>query len=480
MTSIRLKLTLGAGLLLACGIGILVAANAFFMEPYYASRLKGDFERVRAAMADVAGDPASELAAARSLAAGTGYRIVLADREGLVKVSSVPEFAEGRDFPLPKDQLEFYLARREEILRGGSWFGILDADPRGQSVVQLVAGLPGGRVLVVTQALDRLRRSIAEASPFFLLVGSLVLVLVFAVVLVLSGRLARPILELSGIAQRVASGDLDARWGKERGDELGLLGRSLDAMAASLARNIEGLSEANRGLEREVRAQKDFIAGASHELKTPVGLARGYAEALKLGLYSSDAEREELADVILKEADHLDRLVRDLARLAALEGSPRALEPVDADFAETVAEAASRFEPALREKGARLSLESPGPLPARFDPDRAVQVVDKLLANALRHVPEGGAVELRVSAPGDDLWLEVGNEGEAIPEDVLGRLFEPFYRVDPARSRASGGSGLGLATVRAIAEAHGGGCGVRNAERGPVFWVSWPRGGPRD
>lgn len=478
MRSIRLKLTLGAVLLLAGGIGILLAANAFLLEPYYASRTRGSFEEILRTMSSAPADAASLTRAAKDLAAGTGYKIVVTDREGLVRASSAPEFQEGQTFPLPKDQLEFFLQRRERLARGERFFGILDAAPRGPSVIQLMAGMGGANFLAVTQPLDQLRRSTAVASGFLLLVGCFLLASEFAVVLALSGGLTRTILELADVARRVAGGHLGARYGKKRKDELGVLGESLDAMSAALAWNIEELKTANRELAIKVKAQDAFLAGASHELKTPVGLVRGYAEALRLGLHSSEAERDELADVILKEADHLDRLVRDLTQAAALAGAGRILAPSEGDLFRTVSDAAARFSREAGERRIEVRVEGPGSIPARYDADRVVQVVDNLLSNALRHTPEGGRITVRTGAGEREARIEVENTGDPVAEEHLLNLFEPFYRADPSRSRASGGTGLGLAMVKAVAEAHGGRCGARNVPGGFLVWVELPRGDP--
>lgn len=484
MTSIRVKLTIGAAALFAGGIGVLLAANSLFMEPYFASRTRGAFEDILAEMRTASretadggrADQGELLRRAKELAAGSGCKIVVADREGTVRVSSAPEFREGQSFPLPKDQLEFLRGRRGGLERGETYFGILDAAPRGQSVIQLAAALRPGDFLVISQPLEQLRQSIRGASPFFLLVGSLILVLEFILVMALSGRMARPILELSEVARRVAGADYSARWPHKRDDELGLLGDSLNEMAAALGRSIEELTAANRELALKVKAQEDFIAGASHELKTPVGLMRGYAEAIQLGLYSSNAERDELADVILKEADHLDRLVMDLAAIAAFGGSGRALLLQDGDLFVTLGAAVSRFTLQAREKHITLTLAGSGPMPARFDRDRFTQIMDNLLANGLRHCPEGGVLAVRLKPEDETVLIEVENSGEPIPEEQLPRLFEPFYRTDASRTRKLGGTGLGLAVVKTLTEAHGGSCGIRNTNSGVLAWLRLPRG----
>ncbi|MEI6877110.1 MAG: HAMP domain-containing sensor histidine kinase, partial [Spirochaetota bacterium] len=435
MRSIKLKLTLGALALLAGSVGLLLVASVFLLEPFYAAETKGVFTGFRSSMDAAPEDLPTLERESKALTAGTEYKIVVVDREGMGLVSSVPEFQPGARFPLPREEMEFFQKRRENLDRGETFFGIVAANPPGQSVIQLVGAMRGRNYIVISQPLDHLRRSMSAASHFFLVAGSLVLLLVFVIVLFLAGNFVRPILDLSGIARRIAAGDLSARYGRKRGDEIGQLGESLDAMAAELARNIEDLKAANRGLADKLEAQERFVAGASHELKTPVGLVRGYAEALKLGLFASGQEREELIDIILKESDHLDHLVSDLASIAAAKAESPSDALVDSDLTLTLSAAIARFTFSARERNIALDLHVPQGTTARFDPRRILQVLDNLLANALRHTLEGGRIELRASARRGMIEIEVENSGVPIPERHLVHLFEAFYRVDDSRSR---------------------------------------------
>ena len=530
MRSIRLKLAGAAALLLVAGFAAFVAATGSLLEPYYVARTVREMEAAVRTLSVPGGDPAALAGEAKRLGAETGFRIDVADGAGLVVMSSSPEFREGDASPLPRDQLERFLLNIGAMDRGDSPAGLVEPTGDGPSVVQLTArvdviaagggagrppdrrlatpagapgspgpgtvpgrpsaGPPGGpvaadtadgrRYLVLTQPMDRLRHTLRVASGFSVLVAAVLFVVEAIVAFVAAGSLVRPIIELTGIARRMAALDFAGRWGKARDDEIGSLGASVDHMADELSGTIRELSAANRRVLDEMDRQRELLAAVSHEFKTPAGLMRGYAEAIKLGLYKSDEERTELADVIIRESDHLDRLVRDLAAITSTGARPLSISTGLVDLSELAGRGVSRFRAAARGAKARLLLEEAPGLDAAVvaDGDRVVQVLDNFLSNAVRHVRASGRVVVRVLADAGTVSLEVENEGDGVPEDALPRLFEPFFRTDASRSRDGGGSGLGLAVVKAIMTAHGGDCAVRNTADGVLFRAAFPRSGP--
>jgi len=483
MTSLRAKVTGLSVAIFIGGIGLLLLSGAFLLEPWFTVNTRRDFEQIRKDMGAVRQEqPGGLTRRAQDLAKGTGYKIEVVDARGEVFASSAPEFRPGDTFPLPREENDFLAAHLEGLGRGEASFGILRASPPGQSAIHLVAAFRPGCFLVVSQPLEQLRKPISMASGFFVTAGAFILLLEFAAFLMLSGSIVRPIRRLTGVAQRIAGGEYGARCDARNGggralrtDEFDLLGQSIDEMASRLAGDIEELAAMNARLAGKVQAQEDFLAGASHELKTPVGLVRGYAEALKLGYWSGEKERDELADIILKEADHLDRLVRDLSFAAMGDSAGRALMLEEGDLAILAREAAERFSREAASRGLGIMVEAKDAAPSEFDAGRVRQALDNLLSNAIRHTEGGDRIKIQVVDGGSQWRLEVMNPGCPIPEDQLDRLFEPFYRVDASRNRGSGGSGLGLAAVRRIAESHGGSCGIENAGNGVKAWIALPK-----
>jgi two-component system, OmpR family, phosphate regulon sensor histidine kinase PhoR len=223
--------------------------------------------------------------------------------------------------------------------------------------------------------------------------------------------------------------------------------------------------------------RRDFVANASHELKTPVAAVRALAETMLTALPEDPEAGHRFAVRIGREAERLDALARDLLDLARVERGTLDVEPVDLVglAKEMVALLADRAE----ERRIRLSTELQPNVAVRGDRAQLGLLLSNLIDNALRYTPAKGTVCVRLDATESRAVLQVADTGEGIPAAELPRIFERFYRVDKARARQTGGTGLGLAIVRHVAEAHGGTVRVDSElSRGSTFTVTLPVAGP--
>jgi signal transduction histidine kinase len=208
-------------------------------------------------------------------------------------------------------------------------------------------------------------------------------------------------------------------------------------------------------LERAELQRRTMTADIAHELRTPLSNVQGYLEAIIDGVVAPD--RATVA-TLHEQTAHLSRLVEDLRLAATAEAGALRLERSAVRLGEIAEDAVDAFRTRAASRGVRMDLNVEQGLPeVMADPTRVHQVVANLLENALRHTPEGGSVAVAVgcSAP-DRLRLEVADTGPGIPPDRLPHIFDQFYRVDPSRSRETGGAGLGLTIVKRLVEAHGG------------------------
>ena len=223
--------------------------------------------------------------------------------------------------------------------------------------------------------------------------------------------------------------------------------------------------------------RRDFVANASHELKTPVAAVRALAETLLTALPDDPEAGRRFAERIGREAERLDLLARDLLDLSRVERGTLDVEPVD--LVGLAKEVVGGYGELAEERRIRLQAELQPQVSIRGDRAQLGLLLSNLLDNALRYTPAKGTVCVRLDATESRAVIQVSDTGQGIPAGELPRVFERFYRVDKARARRTGGTGLGLAIVRHVAEAHGGTVRVDSElGRGSTFTVTLPVTGP--
>jgi signal transduction histidine kinase len=328
----------------------------------------------------------------------------------------------------------------------------------GDALVGLVAVPPGrAPVMGVFRAM----------APTLLLSGFVVLVVGTAVAAVFVFRpVQRRLGELGDAARRIGAGDVAARAPEGDGDEVTLLAKNFNQMAAELQARAAALDASNR-------ARRQLLADVSHELMTPLTAMRGYIETLRMAERRLDPEtRERYLRIVDEETRQLETIVGDLLDLARYEdaGTPIARAPVS--IAALFERVAGRHARELAERGVELTRRvDPSVAHMPGDADRLEQVLQNLTANALRHTPDGGLISLSASPGAGGVRITVRDTGAGIAAQHLPHVFDRFFKVDAAR--AIGGSGLGLSIVKAIVEGHGGTVAARN-DGGAVFEIDLP------
>lgn len=321
----------------------------------------------------------------------------------------------------------------------------------------------------VTDELSRhLEIAFARAMLISLVVATLAAGMsALGVSLFVNRRVVRPIRAMAAAAQAVAHGDYTARL------QEGGLGEEFDAVT-------EAFNQMARNIAATERTRAEILRDLAHEIRTPLTTIRGYHEALADGVFTMD--RETFA-TIEGELSRVERLVRDIAEVSSAEERRLDLRLQQTSEAELVESAVTAARHAYDTKGVRLVHE---PLRrqerVRVDRDRIQEVLDNLLANALRHTPANGRVTVSTRTLGHAVEIVVADTGDGIPAEHLPRIFERFYRFDGGRSRDQGGSGIGLAIARALVEAHGGRIRAESPGpgRGATFAFTLPLSDPSD
>jgi two-component system OmpR family sensor kinase len=276
----------------------------------------------------------------------------------------------------------------------------------------------------------------------------------------------RPVNRMIDTAAAIAEGDLSKRvTDDDPSTELGKLGGALNEMLSHVEQSFAAEQEAQRRL-------RQFVADASHELRTPIAAIAGYAELYRKGGLPLHEDVDRALQRIESEGGRMKRLVEDLLLLARMDEA-RPLTRRKVDLASVVGDAAADHRAIDPERP--ITVDSPDSLWIEGDGLRLSQVIGNLLANTRAHTPAGTPVEVSVRRAGGTVVLGVTDDGPGIPEEALGRVFDRFYRADVSRTRKSGGSGLGLAIVAAIVAAHGGTVEATNPTgRGAKITVTLP------
>jgi len=275
--------------------------------------------------------------------------------------------------------------------------------------------------------------------------------------------LARPLAtdlgRIRSTADRVARGELTVETGVDRNDELGMAADAIDQM-------IVRLRDATDQRDRQQAARREFLAAVGHDLRSPLAALRATIEALEDGL-APDPQR--YLGSMRADVDALSQLVDDLFLLSTIESGNLEFEKMPVDVAELADESLDALHPVARQKGVELLLDAAGRASAVAGPAQIGRVIRNLVDNAIRYSPSGSKVTVGV-VDRDGPRVTVSDEGPGFPPGMLQRAFDGFVTGDPARSRANGGAGLGLAIAKGLVEAHGGSIWAEQAPGGKVVF----------
>ena len=334
-------------------------------------------------------------------------------------------------------------------------------------------------VFLMRTPVESIRESTEIANRFLLYVGLISMAVSGIIIYFITRSISKPILELASISERMADMDFDVKYNGKARNEVGLLGNNINRLSESLESTIGELKEANIELQKDNEQKtkidemrKEFISNVSHELKTPIALIQGYSEGLKEGI-NEEEERDYYCDVIMDEASRMNVMVKKLMTLNQLEFGYYEPSPVTFDILDLIRSNVSSAEILTKQAGIETTVPE-GSCFVFADEFMIEEVLNNLLSNARNHCESEGQKRIDVSLEMQENRVRVGvfNTGRPIPDESLEHIWEKFYKVDKARTRAYGGSGVGLSIVKAIMDAHGQGYGVSNLDGGVLFWFT--------
>lgn len=334
-------------------------------------------------------------------------------------------------------------------------------------------------LFIMSMPLASIQESVELSNRFTTSVGLIALVFGSILMYFVTKRVTNPIMKLSRLSERMSHLDFDASYEDDAQDEIGVLGRSMNTLSDKLKETIGELQEANRQLQHDIEEKiqvdemrKEFIANVSHELKTPIALIQGYAEGLAEGMCEDKESRNDYCEVIMDEAGKMNKMVKQLLTLSALESGNDTPVLSTFDLTELIQDLISSAGILIQQNNAQVVFTQTEPIYVQADEFKIEEVLTNYLNNAMNHLEGERQIRISTEQQGDVVKVRVFNNGNLIPEEDIPNLWTKFYKVDKARTRAYGGSGIGLSIVKAIMDAHHQNCGVENVDGGVEFWFT--------
>lgn len=451
--SLRSRLTIGIILLSALGFISIFAAASQTLRSYLVSQVDDQLSSVAGGTSQRINRGAAILDSENTLGSHhemheaplqrvpSTLSVTLLDKDGNVKG------ALGGDLTTftVTDYLQGFTNAKARATNGQPFY-LAGSD---HSIRALATVIPStGDTLVIAQSLDDVEHTIDKLKQFFFFLGLLVLFLMAIASRWVIRTALRPLEAVDQTAEKIAAGDLSARMPDAKPNtEVGRLVTSLNTMLGRIEESFASKIESESRLRR-------FVADASHELRTPLTAIRGFAELHRQGAVSGEQETKELVARIEGESKRMSALVEDLLMLARMDQSPQ-MEILPVNISEVVEDVVTSARAASPDHV--INLDSGNEIYALGDKNRIHQVVANLLANARIHTPAGTTVNVSVKQLESEVQVIVADNGPGLNDADRARIFERFYRVDPARARSGAeGTGLGLSIVDAVMRAHAG------------------------
>ncbi len=331
--------------------------------------------------------------------------------------------------------------------------------------------------------MESIRDSVRIANEFIKYICLFGVVLSGILVWFISERVTRPLGELTELSKRMADLDFNAKYTSGGSNEVGQLGEHFNRMSENLEKAYSQLKTANNELQRDIEKKqriddmrKEFLSNVSHELKTPIALIQGYAEGLQECVNDDAESREFYCEVIMDEAAKMNSLVQKLLTLNQLEFGNDQVVMERFDLTELIRNKIQSVTILAQQKEASVTYRGSGELNAWGDEFKVEEILTNYLSNALNHAAGERRIEVSAEEREGKVRVTVFNTGELIPEKEQALIWDKFYKVDKARTREYGGSGVGLSIVKAIMESFHEEYGVYNCEDGVAFWFELQSG----
>lgn len=484
LSSVKVKLFLTLSTTVLLIILFLIIVNNFALEKFYLYKKQNTLKSVYESLNDYYKTPGQDndlQTELEKLSIKNNFDILIKDNNGINLYTTNKNFS--TVIGSINDILDKVQGGKE--LESNDNFTIKKQrdSKNGLSYMMLSGKLENGYFLYIRIPLNSIQDSVSISNNFLLMMAGFTILIASIMVTIVSKKFTEPILELNNIAKKMSNLDFSQKYKVTNArDEINDLGRSINTMSDKLERTIRQLRNSNIELERDIEEKskidemrKTFISDVSHELKTPIALIQGYSEGLLENVNNDEESRKFYAEVILDETNKMDKLVKQLLELMKLEYGKREFNNKEFNIVELEKEVIRKTNVMIEEKQAEIKFDENEDIRVFADDFYIEQVLTNYLTNAIKNVKEMyGEKYIKISneinKEEQKVCIKVFNTGEQISEENLNRIWNRFYKADESRHREDGGTGIGLAFVKAIMSNYDNKYGVKNLENGVEFY----------
>ncbi len=484
LSSVKVKLFLTLSTTVLLIILFLIIVNNFALEKFYLYKKQNTLKSVYESLNDYYKTPGQDndlQTELEKLSIKNNFDILIKDNNGINLYTTNKNFS--TVIGSINDILDKVQGGKE--LESNDNFTIKKQrdSKNGLSYMMLSGKLENGYFLYIRIPLNSIQDSVSISNNFLLMMAGFTILIASIMVTIVSKKFTEPILELNNIAKKMSNLDFSQKYKVTNArDEINDLGRSINTMSDKLERTIKQLRNSNIELERDIEEKskidemrKTFISDVSHELKTPIALIQGYSEGLLENVNNDEESRKFYAEVILDETNKMDKLVKQLLELMKLEYGKREFNNKEFNIVELEKEVIRKTNVMIEEKQAEIKFDENEDIRVFADDFYIEQVLTNYLTNAIKNVKEMyGEKYIKISneinKEEQKVCIKVFNTGKQISEENLNRIWNRFYKADESRHREDGGTGIGLAFVKAIMSNYDNKYGVKNLENGVEFY----------
>ena len=441
--SVRVKMTLMLIIIMTSVILLSVLINLTMLKTYYTVKEKKTIKESYYQIQKVFQKDTVRKNDVDEIAKTYNYRVLISDGSGTIVYSS-----EGEKSLMYKSLWNILNENLDKIsnqIKKQGYAVMTNTNKSMGTSINLMGYLDGDYTVIISTPMESIQTSARLSGQFTMYVG-LILIICGAVAMYLYSRqFTRPIEDMAKAANQMSHLDFDVKVPTGSDDELGRLGASINELSS------------------------EFLSHVSHELKTPIALIQGYSEGLKDNILDDEESKEFYCDVIADEAKKMNRMVQKLLTLNQIEFGNNQVNMERFDITEMIRNMVESSKILVEKQEVKIIFDEPE-THVWADEFMIEEVVNNYLSNARNHVTDGGIIKVSYCRHGNDVRIKVFNTGDHIPQEDIDKLWVKFYKVDKARTREYGGSGIGLSIVEATMKAHGKDYGVANVEGGVEFY----------